>query len=70
MIEIICGVLVGIIIASLFRWNPWTTTGTLRIDHSNPKKDLYRFEINNLDNLKNKKRVVLRIDHHADLSQK
>lgn len=70
MIEIICGVLIGIIIASLFRWNPWTTTGTLRIDHSNPNKDLYRFEINDLDNLKNKKRVVLRIDHHADLSQK
>lgn len=70
MLEIICGILVGIIIAYLFRWNPWTTTGILRIDHSNPQKDLYRFEINNLDTLKHKKRVVLKIDHHADLSQK
>lgn len=44
--------------------------GTLRIDHSNPEKDIYRFEINNLDSLNRKKRIVLKIDHHADLSQK
>lgn len=44
--------------------------GTLRIDHSNPEKDVYRFEINNLDSLDKKKRIVLKIDHHADLSQK
>lgn len=44
--------------------------GTLRIDHSNPEKDIYRFEINNLDSLDKKKRIVLKIDHHADLSQK
>ena len=44
--------------------------GTLRIDHSNPEKDVYRFEINNLDSLNRKKRIVLKIDHHADLSQK
>lgn len=44
--------------------------GTLRIDHSNPEKDVYRFEINDLDSLDKKKRIVLKIDHHADLSQK
>ena len=44
--------------------------GTLKIDHSNPEKDVYRFEINDLDSLDKKKRIVLKIDHHADLSQK
>lgn len=47
-----------------------TTSGILRIDHSNPEKDIYRFEINDLDGLKGKKRIVLKIDHDADLSQK
>lgn len=44
--------------------------GTLRIDHSNPEKDIYRIEIDNLDELKKKNRALLYIDHHADLSQK
>ena len=44
--------------------------GILRIDHSNPEKDVYRFEINNLDKLNKKRRIVLKIDHKADLSSK
>lgn len=47
-----------------------TTYGTLRIDHSNPDKDTYRIEIDNLDQLSKKKRVELKIDNHANLSQK
>ena len=47
-----------------------TTYGTLKIDHSNPEKDKYLIEIDNLDKLSRKKRVSLRIDHKADLSQK
>ena len=47
-----------------------TTTGTLRIDHSNPEKDIYRFEIDDIDKLGKKNRIMLKIDHHADLSQK
>ena len=43
--------------------------GTLRIDHSNPEKDLYRIEINNLEDLSRKKRVVLDVDNSAILSQ-
>lgn len=43
--------------------------GTLRIDHSNPEKDIYRIELDNLDDLR-KKRVILYVDDHADLSQK
>lgn len=46
------------------------TCGTLRIDHSNPEKDLYRFDIDDLDSLVKKKRIILRVDNNADLSQK
>ena len=45
-------------------------SGTLKIDHSNPDKDIYRMEFDNLDNLSKKKHVILKVDNHADLSQK
>lgn len=44
-------------------------TGTLRIDHSDPEKDVYRFEVDNLDKLSKKKRIILKVDNDADLSQ-
>lgn len=47
-----------------------TSCGTLRIDHSNPEKDVYRFDVDDLDNLSKKKRITLKVDNHADLSQK
>ena len=46
------------------------TCGTLNIDRSNPDKDLYRFDIDDLDSLCRKKRIILKVDNHADLSQK
>ncbi len=45
------------------------TDGTIKIDRSNPEKDVYRLEIDDLDNLSKKKRVILKIDPNADLSQ-
>ena len=47
-------------------YNP---VGTLRIDHSNLKKDIYRIEIADLDRLSKKKHVVLKVDNNANLSQ-
>lgn len=38
-----------------------TAFGTLKIDHSNPEKDLYLFEIDDLDKLSNKKILKLTI---------
>lgn len=38
--------------------------GILRIDQSNPKKDMYRFEIDNLDNIDKKKYAKLKIVSH------
>lgn len=62
------GLMVGVII--MIMAGIQSTVGVLRIDHSNPEKDIYRFEIADLDNLSRKKRVSLRVDNHADLSQK
>jgi hypothetical protein len=62
------GIIIGVLIALLTFL--LSTSGTLRIDHSNPEKDLYRFDIDNLDELSRKKRIVLKVDNHADLSQK
>ena len=45
------------------------TYGTLRIDHSNPNKDLYRFEIDDIEKLSAKENLVLKIDNSANLSQ-
>ena len=53
-----------------FLRNKFFIDGTIKIDSTNPEKDVYRLEINDLDSLKKKKRIVLRVDHHADLSQK
>lgn len=46
------------------------TSGTIRIDRSNPDKDVYRLELDSLESLPRMKRIILKVDSHADLSQK
>ena len=67
---VLIGVLVGSIISNIIFFIRYRTVGTLRIDHSNPVKDVYRIEIDDLDGLIKKKHVVLKVDNNADLSQK
>ena len=43
--------------------------GTLRVDRSNPAKDVYRFDIDDLDGLSKKKKILLKVDNKANLSQ-
>lgn len=62
------GVLIGSIIYAIIQ-GVSMAHGTLRIDHSDPEKDVYRLEIGDLDKLNKKRYVELKIDHHADLSQ-
>lgn len=69
MLLFLSGVFAGLVIGSLIYMFK-RTSGILRIDHSSPEKDLYRFEIDNLDNLSKKKYIILKIDNNADLSQK
>lgn len=45
------------------------TAGTLKIDHSNPEKDVYRLEIDDLEGLTKKRKIVLKVDNRANLSQ-
>lgn len=56
---------------AIYRWiaNMIFTDGTLKIDTSNPDKDVYRIEIDRLDRLTKKRRIILKVDPKADLSQ-
>ena len=67
---VLIGLLVGSIISSIIFFIRYRTVGTLRIDHSDPVKDVYRIEIDDLDGLIKKKHVILKVDNNADLSQK
>lgn len=62
------GLVLGSIITNLIFYIRYAS-GTLKIDHTNPEKDVYRFEIDDLDKIVNRKNIVLRIDNNADLSQ-
>lgn len=44
--------------------------GVLRIDRTDQNKEIYRFDVGDLETLSKRKRLILRIDNHADLSQK
>lgn len=69
LVVYLLGVLFGAIVANVLRFE-FKSFGVLRIDHSNPEKDMYRFEIDKLESLSSKKKIVLKIDNDADLSQK
>lgn len=61
------GILTGMVIMHVLLG--LRTFGTLRVDHSNPEKDIYRFDIDNLDDLSKKKKIILKVDNNANLSQ-
>lgn len=67
---VLIGLLVGSIISNIIFFIRYRTVGTLRIDHFDPEKDVYRIEIDDLDGLSKKKHVILKVDNNADLSQK
>lgn len=65
------GTIFGCIVTNIIMYFR-TRYGVLKIDSSNPEKDVYRFEISDkeIDTISKAKRIMLRIEHHADLSQK
>ena len=69
MVPFIIGAIVGMVLASIIHL-ACNTVGTLRIDHTSSEKDIYRIEIDDLDSLNDRSRIVLKIDHDADLSHK
>lgn len=67
--EYVIGIIVGSFVSSVFMLFRYVTYGTLLIDQSNPEKDIYRIEFDRIDNIPRKKRLVLKINSNADLSQ-
>ena len=63
-------VIFGIVIANVLLYIRYKVIGTLKIDRTNPEKDVYRFEVDNFDALNDKKMVFLKFDNNANLSQK
>ena len=70
VVAFLIGVIVGCVITAI--WEECRTAhGVLRIDHSDPEKDVFRFDLTDqLDQLEAKTRVAFKIDNGADLSQK
>ena len=58
----IAGVLIGVIIGLIIEALK-TSVGTLIIDETDPNTDVYRIEIEDLDKMANKKRVILKISN-------
>ncbi len=67
-VRFLAGVAVGAI-GTVVVYSLLPAAGTLRIDHSNPEKDVYRLEIDKLETLPRRSRLVLKIDNNASLSQ-
>lgn len=63
------GFIMGLVISSIL-YHVRSASGTLRIDRTNPQKDVYRIDIDDLDSLSKKKRALLKVDSNANLSQK
>ena len=68
ILSYIIGALVGSIVTIIFQ-RAFTKVGTIKIDRTNPAKDVYRLEVDDLDSLPRKKYILLKVDAKADLSQ-
>lgn len=66
---LVLGTAFGSILSSIIFYAK-TGYGTLKIDQTNPEKDLYSLDLNTLDDLPTKKRLMLKIDVIKDHSQK
>ena len=67
MIYFIIGLIAGIFVMAFGVLT--LKVGTLKIDRISSDKDLYRFEIDNLDKLSKRKYILMKVDPNADLSQ-
>lgn len=55
------GLITGVV-ADRIIFNAKQTFGTLKIDKSNPEKLVYSIDVNDFDDLSNKKRVILKVE--------
>lgn len=61
------GLVIGAAVATAFMYIR-SGHGTLNIDHY-PEKDVYRFEIDRVDNLTKKKQFIMKVKHNDCPSQ-
>lgn len=64
---LVLGLIIGSLVVLIY-CRYITISGVLRIDHSDPDKDIYQINLNSLDDLAKKKRVVLKVDNNAKLN--
>ena len=64
---LVIGLIIGSLVVLIY-YRCVTISGVLRIDHSDPDKDIYQINLNSLDDLAKKKRVVLHVDNNAKLN--
>lgn len=60
------GIIIGVITTRLIL-QVSSAKAILRIDHSNPEKDIYRLDLDNVCST-NKKTLLLKIDHRANFT--
>lgn len=62
-IDFWAGAIVIFICVIFYKWLflKFCTDGTLKIDRHNPSKDVYTIEIDDLDKLSKKKRIILKV---------
>lgn len=65
-VDAFLGAILGVSTAS---YNRSGKDGTLQIDTSNPEKDTYRINVNDLYHLKNKSTITLNVDPNARLKE-
>lgn len=71
LLAVICSVVITIIVSVIY--HKARVYGVLQIDNSNPEEPIWRIKLNeNVEDLvtKKKKKMMLYVDHNADLSQK
>ena len=66
-VDAFLGAILGI---STVNYNKNGKDGTLEIDSTDPGKDVYRLNVNNLEGIKDKSSITLNVDPKATLSQK
>lgn len=64
----VAGIIVGMLVTAIATLR--MRVGSLLIDTSDPEKDIYRLDIDDLENISKKDFIMLRVDSHANLSQK
>lgn len=62
------GIIIGSIMTRLIL-QVSSAKAVLHIDHSNPEKDIYRLDLDNVCSM-NKKTLLLKIDHRANFTNK